>query len=78
MTTHLDQSADITHQPTLARHALLGVLLQLDVVRDLALRSEGFDLVLAVIPLLHIVGLAHAEGAARVNEGGVGIADIGG
>jgi hypothetical protein len=53
------------------------VLLQLHIVRDLALAREALDLVLSPIPLFYIVGLADAQGAAGVDEGGVCITNVG-
>lgn len=38
--THVDQSADVAHQPGLALEGLFRVLLELDVVWDLSLSSE--------------------------------------
>lgn len=46
--THLDHSADVAHQPRLALHALFGVLGELHIMRDLALRGEFFAVSISI------------------------------
>ena len=61
-------TSDFAHEPHTAFHGLLGVLLELNLVRDLSLRRILGDFLLSVIPARNIGRLPDVHRAAGVDE----------